>query len=230
GTPDAWAGSRTMTLAPTLAATWRRGPLLADVEIGARVRGEEPLANAVTGSQLVAALGAAYDVLSRDRLTLSAEAFALPTLASQGPTVVAASTGTPALVPAEWIASVSTAPWLGGDVSFALGGGGPIPFTKGALGEPRFRLDLAVRYAPTGRDSDGDGIPDARDKCPNEPEDKDGFQDADGCPDPDNDRDGIPDARDKCPNEPEDFNGFEDADGCPDRGRRPHAEHGAHAP
>ena len=33
-----------------------------------------------------------------------------------------------------------------------------------------------------------------------EPEDKDGFQDADGCPDPDNDGDGVPDAKDKCPN------------------------------
>jgi hypothetical protein len=67
-------------------------------------------------------------------------------------------------------------------------------------------------------DSDRDGIPDARDQCPNEPEDKDGFQDEDGCPDPDNDGDGIPDAQDKCPNEPETFNGIDDDDGCPDVG------------
>ena len=65
-------------------------------------------------------------------------------------------------------------------------------------------------------DRDGDGIPDVRDKCPDEPEDKDGFEDEDGCPDPDNDKDGILDAADKCPNEPEDFDGFEDEDGCPD--------------
>jgi outer membrane protein OmpA-like peptidoglycan-associated protein len=56
------------------------------------------------------------------------------------------------------------------------------------------------------------------DKCPNEPEDKDGFEDLDGCPDPDNDHDGIPDAQDKCPNEPETINGFQDDDGCPDKG------------
>ncbi len=56
------------------------------------------------------------------------------------------------------------------------------------------------------------------DQCPNDPEDKDGFQDQDGCPDPDNDHDGIPDVKDKCPNEPETFNGFEDEDGCPDKG------------
>jgi OOP family OmpA-OmpF porin len=69
---------------------------------------------------------------------------------------------------------------------------------------------------PTSNDRDGDGIPDDLDKCPNEPEDKDGFQDEDGCPDHDNDGDGIPDKLDKCPNEPEDKDGFQDEDGCPD--------------
>ncbi|HEY7726455.1 MAG TPA: OmpA family protein [Anaeromyxobacteraceae bacterium] len=49
-------------------------------------------------------------------------------------------------------------------------------------------------------DRDGDGIPDDIDRCPLDPEDKDGFQDEDGCPDPDNDGDGIVDAMDACPN------------------------------
>jgi outer membrane protein OmpA-like peptidoglycan-associated protein len=66
-------------------------------------------------------------------------------------------------------------------------------------------------------DRDGDGIPDTADKCPDQPEDKDGFQDQDGCPDLDNDNDGIPDAKDKCPNEPETKNGYQDDDGCPDQ-------------
>ncbi len=65
-------------------------------------------------------------------------------------------------------------------------------------------------------DSDGDGIPDAQDKCPNQPEDRDGYQDEDGCPDPDNDGDGIPDVQDKCPLAPETRNGIADDDGCPD--------------
>ncbi len=68
----------------------------------------------------------------------------------------------------------------------------------------------------TDPDSDGDGIPDSKDKCPKEAEDKDGFQDEDGCPDPDNDADGIPDASDKCPLEAEDKDNFQDDDGCPD--------------
>jgi OmpA-OmpF porin, OOP family len=72
--------------------------------------------------------------------------------------------------------------------------------------------------SPSSKDSDGDGVADNLDLCPNDPEDRDGFEDGDGCPDPDNDKDGIPDVDDKCPNEPETYNGFEDADGCPDRG------------
>src|SRR5678816_4188986 len=80
---------------------------------------------------------------------------------------------------------------------------------------------LRPRVAPSpaldaSADRDRDGIPDARDRCPDEPEDRDGFEDSDGCPDLDNDRDGIPDARDKCPNEPETINGKDDDDGCPD--------------
>ncbi|HEY8078606.1 MAG TPA: OmpA family protein, partial [Labilithrix sp.] len=51
-------------------------------------------------------------------------------------------------------------------------------------------------------DNDLDGIPDAKDKCPNEPEDLDGFQDDDGCPDPDNDNDTVKDVDDECPNTP----------------------------
>ena len=73
-----------------------------------------------------------------------------------------------------------------------------------------------VLPAPKRVDTDGDGCFDDVDKCPTEPEDKDGFQDDDCCPDPDNDQDGIADNADICPNEPEDKDGFRDADGCPD--------------
>jgi outer membrane protein OmpA-like peptidoglycan-associated protein len=62
-------------------------------------------------------------------------------------------------------------------------------------------------------DRDRDGVPDRDDKCAGEAEDKDGFQDDDGCPDPDDDTDGIPDTRDACPKE----KGPDSAGGCPDR-------------
>jgi OmpA-OmpF porin, OOP family len=95
------------------------------------------------------------------------------------------------------------------------------------------------------KDKDGDGIFDNVDKCIETPEDRDGWLDEDGCPEPDNDNDGVLDGADKCPNEPgpienigcpirdkdgdgitddkdkcpneaEDKDGFEDEDGCPD--------------
>lgn len=69
---------------------------------------------------------------------------------------------------------------------------------------------------PGPSDQDGDGIVDKDDECPRAPEDKDGYADEDGCPEPDNDADGINDPDDKCPLEPEDRDGHEDADGCPD--------------
>jgi len=65
-------------------------------------------------------------------------------------------------------------------------------------------------------DRDGDGILDDIDQCPDVPEDRDGFEDEDGCPDYDNDKDGIYDQQDQCPNDPEDRDGFQDVDGCPD--------------
>ncbi len=62
-------------------------------------------------------------------------------------------------------------------------------------------------------DTDGDGIFDNLDRCKVDPEDKDGFQDEDGCPDPDNDQDGILDPNDKCPIDP----GTLETQGCPDQ-------------
>ena len=40
-------------------------------------------------------------------------------------------------------------------------------------------------------DTDGDGIPDSSDACPNAPEDFNGYQDVDGCPDADLDSEGL---------------------------------------
>jgi len=102
-----------------------------------------------------------------------------------------------------------------------------------------------AEIAPAPGDRDGDGIADDVDQCPDDPEDFDGFEDEDGCPDPDNDGDGvldvddqcpniagpaefygcpnndrdfdgIPNINDQCPDQPEDFDGYQDEDGCPE--------------
>jgi hypothetical protein len=87
--------------------------------------------------------------------------------------------------------------------------------SQGAGAAP-LRVVLGANWAPRDHDLDGDGIEDDLDECKNKPEDRDGFEDKDGCPDPDNDEDDVLDEDDKCPLEPEDQDGFEDEDGCPD--------------
>jgi outer membrane protein OmpA-like peptidoglycan-associated protein len=90
----------------------------------------------------------------------------------------------------------------------SLGAGRGLIPDKGA--NPDFRAFIGIVFEPHVGDRDGDGIPDDVDKCPDQPEDFDGFEDEDGCPDPDNDHDGIPDEDDKCPNIP-----GPPPDGCP---------------
>lgn len=60
------------------------------------------------------------------------------------------------------------------------------------------------------QDSDGDGVADRKDKCPNTPIGV--AVDEDGCP-IDTDGDGVPDYMDKCPKEPGTINGCPDIDG-----------------
>lgn len=98
-------------------------------------------------------------------------------------------------------------------VGMTVGGGTSLTSTVGA---PEYRAYAALTWAPRQLDRDNDGILDHADLCPDDPEDFDGFEDHDGCPDLDNDGDGISDLMDRCPNEPEDLDGYEDHDGCPD--------------
>ncbi len=95
----------------------------------------------------------------------------------------------------------------------------------------RHSLGLTVRFG--GSDTDGDGIQDKKDACPEVPgleafngcpdSDGDGVQDSeDSCPDvaglaefkgcPDSDGDGVSDNNDRCPN----VAGLSDMAGCPD--------------
>jgi outer membrane protein OmpA-like peptidoglycan-associated protein len=125
-----------------------------------------------------------------------------------------------------------------GDFLLELGAGamvwlaGPVHLRADAVFQPSFgdsddgvrtdiflngelTLGIELKLGPNG-DKDGDGIKDKQDSCVDEPEDVDGFEDTNGCPDPDNDADGLADADDACRDEPEDKDGFEDTNGCPD--------------
>jgi outer membrane protein OmpA-like peptidoglycan-associated protein len=68
--------------------------------------------------------------------------------------------------------------------SVTLKGGLGTGLSQG-IGAPVFRAVMALTIAaPENRDTDLDGILDAADACPKEPEDIDQYRDADGCPDP----------------------------------------------
>jgi OmpA-OmpF porin, OOP family len=69
-----------------------------------------------------------------------------------------------------------------------------------------FQHVAGIKLAMGGRDTDGDGIYDKDDECPEVP----GLAEFNGCPD--SDGDGIPDHLDECPNEA----GLAQFNGCPD--------------
>ncbi|MDG1482841.1 MAG: OmpA family protein [Myxococcota bacterium] len=93
---------------------------------------------------------------------------------------------------------------------------GKSEFTNTAGASPSFEFLVGIELQVGDKDTDGDGLSDKDDACPNQPEDFDQFEDEDGCPDADNDKDGVADTADTCPNEAEDADGFEDDNGCPD--------------
>ncbi len=102
-------------------------------------------------------------------------------------------------------------------------------FTAG-VGTATVRAFVGFDWAPRMADVDQDGIPDDVDECKHLPEDFDGFEDEDGCLDPDNDMDFIPDVDDRCPDE-EALEGYDqDEDGCTDPGAPTAAELAAPEP
>jgi hypothetical protein len=235
GDSDQFAGERSGVIVPSLAADWRWGRFFAGAEVGARLRPVTQLLGARVGSQLVTAVGAGYDVLSRrDLLAFALDAWALPLLDEQanfGKQTELVSESTPNgkhVTPAEWQLSARTAPLRGGDLSIQASGGGPIPLGDPAITAPRFRFTLGVRWTPQPRPAHaaeggalGSVAPvdlhlsSAHDVCTTEPDLVDAFKDDDGCPDEDQDKDGVPDRLDPCPLVPEDFVGL--TDGCPEK-------------
>ena len=166
-----FAGERSAVLAPSVTADYRYRILFAGVDVGARVRPITEFAGARVGSQLTTALGAGVDVIDRERLSFTAEARAYVNFAEQHDTAQSTfgTTSKPnggSITPAEWMVTARTAPLLAGDISFLVGGGGPIPIGDAAITVPRFRLLLGAVYAPMARDTDGDGIIDKNDFCP----------------------------------------------------------------
>jgi outer membrane protein OmpA-like peptidoglycan-associated protein len=189
--------------------------------VGGVLREKSRYANLEQGSGLAWGLAATIRVL--DRLWFSAEVFG-DVVPSGKQDEMATKL---ALAPAEWLAGLRYRP----DHRFAIGVAAGRGLTS-AAGSPEIRGVLALSFSPGAAelrpihpppppkidgDPDEDGLLDSVDNCDNEAEDKDMFEDGDGCPDPDNDGDKVVDAQDKCPLDLEDVDGFQDLDGCPDK-------------
>jgi outer membrane protein OmpA-like peptidoglycan-associated protein len=171
----------------------------------ARVREEQDFGSLRVGHEFTWALGA-YASVVPNVLDLALESWGSTAFDRFGDSQV---------TPIEALGGVRVTPIEGFHIGASAGGG----LVRG-YGAGDFRAVLSVSYATPGDqgpgDRDGDVVTDDRDRCPDEPEDADGFADADGCPDADNDQDGVPDTDDGCADQPEDRDGLADEDGCPE--------------
>jgi outer membrane protein OmpA-like peptidoglycan-associated protein len=211
-TDEEFAGAGGPSAAVRLLADYRQGPLDLALNAGGVMRQKAMLADVEQGHQVLYGVGAAY------RATRSASAIAELFGA------VDLGGGPAGGKPLEAV--------LGGRYrlsrTLAVTGGlgrGLLP----GIGSPDLRVFVSLAFAPRAQlpvaseeerlallDLDGDRVPARDDRCPDEAEDRDGFADGDGCPDPDDDGDGVPDLVDRCPRQAEDLDRHQDADGCPD--------------
>jgi outer membrane protein OmpA-like peptidoglycan-associated protein len=207
----AYAGDQNGSFEPAFMLEARGGVLAMGLRVGARLRGDSTLAGLEVGHEATYAL--------ETRLKLGADWHASAELfGATSFKHFAAQQNSPLEL---LIGLKQQAPrW---SLGFAAG-----PGLLDGYSTPRFRVvgTLGVALSPEEpapppkpappRDSDGDGIVDDEDECELVAEDRDGFEDDDGCPDVDDDRDGITDDVDRCKTTPEDTDGFEDEDGCPE--------------
>lgn len=203
---DPYMGSASWTFSPwvNLSLDWKRWGMALD--LGYRVVKDSKLAGTLVDDQLRLKFGAWVGLVPQ-KLDLIVEL------------MMATSVDSPFksnLTPVEPLGGFRWHATPGLDVNFGAGAA----VTEGIAG-PRFRLFAGVTYGPNrcAGDRDKDGINDCEDSCPDDPEDRDGYQDADGCPDPDDDKDGVCDpwvaergqsakyagvckGSDRCPREP----------------------------
>ncbi len=208
---DSFLGNAGATFAPRAIFALDLPWFSAAANLGVRVRKDQSVQvvgstqTLAVGNDLIASLGVKVP-LWRERIELLGDAFVSMSLVEQKREEVPVELllGARFRLPRGFVLNAAAGPGL----------------TRG-VGTPVYRLLAGLGWhhvppSPREGDRDRDGISDVKDRCPDAPEDRDGFEDADGCPDPDNDLDGISDGKDQCPDEAEDYDGDRDDDGCPD--------------
>jgi OmpA-OmpF porin, OOP family len=193
-----------LSLVPGLVATRALGPVRLDAQIGYVLRDQGQYAQLVVHDGLAWGLGGSLDLPPLRRLQRWRAIAELSGAIPRGFDADSARYRSP-LGLRLGLRAFPT-PRLAIELGGGTGLGDP------GYGHERWRVFLGVRLgsapAPaqgTEPDRDGDGVPDARDRCPDEA----GPAELDGCPD--RDGDGIPDREDRCPDQP----GPATNDGCP---------------
>jgi len=214
GDDQAYQSEGNVRIEPRLAFDYSTdGGFVVAANIGFQPRGERTVLNFENNDALKWGLGLEIPLV--EDLALIGSLF--------GTVAVGADSKASRTDPIEALGGVQV--WFAKDWIANIGAGSGL---SNGVGAPDFRAFLTVGYTPRQPrelDTDKDGILDELDKCPLDPEDKDGFEDDDGCPDVDNDKDGVLDVSDgaadatgfgACRNDPEDKDLFQDEDGCPD--------------
>ncbi|MEO0811734.1 MAG: hypothetical protein AAFY60_02645, partial [Myxococcota bacterium] len=204
---DAYLGERISTFTPELAIAKRINDFYLAGNAAFLFRDNLPSRgnDLNIDHELVLRAGASYDFQKVAGRSLKAELSVESFTPLRRPFNKSNTTG------AEWLAGLA----VEASPQFELFAGGGTALAS-AYSVPDYRFFAGLRFFERYGDADGDGIEDSDDRCARAAEDKDGFEDTDGCPDLDNDQDGVPDSSDQAPNEPEDKDGYQDEDGAPD--------------
>ncbi len=206
-----YSGDSTLGLAPELLAEGNFGGFRWAANLGAHIRPSALEIGSLTyGHEMTYGLGVSQGFLDEDALRVHADLFGAVNFEDW-------------LGRSESPLELLVGPKYHHNSGLVVGAAAGPGITRG-YGTPQFRAvatlayvgetsDLPIKFVV---DSDGDGVGDDDDSCVDVPEDIDGFEDEDGCPDLDNDGDGIEDSVDACVNDAEDMDGVNDEDGCPD--------------
>jgi outer membrane protein OmpA-like peptidoglycan-associated protein len=181
GAPGAWTGDGTPTVGGRLLATFGRARGIVSANVGVRGGALAELPPDLDwGTRLTWGLGGAVPIV--EPLDAFAEIDGEASLAALDAIGAA---------PMEWRAGLHYYPiaplvvTLAGGTGITTGVGAPDYRVVAGLAwvppRPAGSADASVR--PSGLDRDGDGVPDTQDLCPTQPEDRNGVDDEDGCPD-----------------------------------------------
>lgn len=190
---------------PQLLAGRALGPVRLDATVGYLFRGSGQYLQLVAGDGLTYGVAASTPLPPLARLTSWR---AIVDVAGEVPRALDLS-GDRARAPLAVRAGVRARLWR--DLALDVGAGtGLAWFGDAGYGRESFRVFAGLRWerlvpAALPSDRDGDGVPDAEDRCPDVP----GPAELEGCPD--RDGDGIPDVDDRCPDQP----GPAQNEGCP---------------